>query len=263
MTHTSVIEQAADRLLQAHASRTLCAPIRDLIDANDSASAYAVQDRNERHWLRHGRRVAGRKIALCSKAVQKQMGVDAPTFGALFADSCLAEGVDIDFASLSQPRLETEIAIVLERPLERAHHTVVDVIGATAYALPAFEVVGCRVAGWDVKLADFIADNSAASMIVLGSRPRKLSEFDILDCRMTTTRSGEAVSSGDGRACYGNPLHALAWLADALVSAGKPLQAGDVVMTGSLGPMVPIVSGDTFAAEIEGVGRIGVHFFQS
>jgi len=263
MTRERAIELAADRILQAHASRTPCVPVRDLIDASDGAAAYAVQERNETHWRRQGRRVVGRKIALSSKAVQKQMGVAEPTFGALFADMCVAEGVDIDFADLWQPRLETEIAVVFERPLDRVRHTVVDIVGALAYALPAFEVVGSRIAGWDVRLADFVADNSAASMIVLGSRPRKLSEFDVVNCRMKTLKGGDLVSSGDGRACYGNPLNALVWLADTLASVGKPLQPGDVVMTGSLGPMVPITPGDAFEAEIDGLGRIDVHFSQA
>jgi 2-keto-4-pentenoate hydratase len=260
MNSENAIQQAAERLLAAHASRVPCAPIRDLVDQLDDAGAYSVQERMTVHWQRKGRRLVGRKIALSSKAVQRQMGVDKPTFGALFADMCAAEGVDIAFGGLWQPRLETEIALVIDRPLDRDRHTVLDMIGAVAYALPAFEVVGSRIAGWDVKLSDFVADNSAASMIVLGSRPRKLAEFDIVNCRMKTMRRDELVSSGDGRACCGNPLNALVWLADTLVAHGRPLQAGDVVMTGSLGPMVPVAPGDVFDAEIEGLGRLGVRF---
>jgi 2-keto-4-pentenoate hydratase len=260
MNTSDAIEQATERLLAAHASRVPCAPIRDLVDARDGVGAYAVQERTTAHWLRQGRRVVGRKIALSSKAVQRQMGVDTPTYGALFADMCVAEGVDIAFGDLWQPRVETEIALVLDRPLDRDRHTVLDMIGAVAYALPAFEVVGSRIAGWDVKLSDFVADNSAASMIVLGSRPRTLAEFDIVNCRMKTVRRGELVSSGDGRACCGNPLNALVWLADTLVAHGRPLQAGDVVMTGSLGPMVPVAPDDIFEAEIEGLGRLGIRF---
>lgn len=256
----NAIEQAAARLLQAHLAKTPCAPVRDLINPADVATAYAVAQRNTDHWLAQGRRPVGRKIALSGKAIQRQLGVDQPTWGVLFADMCVAEGQEIDFGTLIQPKLETEIAVVLERPLEHGRHTVADIIGAIAYVVPAIEIVGCRIAGWDVSAADFIADNSAASVFVLGSRPRTLADFDIVRCSMATTRRGEQVSAGSGAACLGNPLNALVWLADTLAADGQPLQAGEVVMTGALGPMTVICAGDSFAAQIEGLGRIGVTF---
>lgn len=134
-------------------------------------------------------------------------------------------------------------------------------IGAIAHVVPAFEIVGSRIANWDVSAADFIADNSAGSRLILGSRPRRLSDFDIVRCKMLTECHGETVSSGSGAASLGNPLSALAWLADNLANAGQPLQAGDIIMTGSLGPMATISPGDTFNAEIEGLGKISANFY--
>lgn len=256
----NAIECAADRLRTAQLHHTPCSPIRDLIADTDIESAYAIQRHNQAHWTTHGRRPVGRKIALASRMVQQQMGIDQPTHGVLFADMCQPEGAAIDCATLIQPKIETEVAVILGRPLDHTHHTFADLIGAIAYVVPAFETVGCRIADWDVSAADFIADNSAGSHLILGSRPRKLSDFDIVRCKMITERHGETVSSGSGAACLGNPLNALAWLADKLVSIGQPLQAGDIIMTGSLGPMATISPGDTFNAEIEGLGKITAHF---
>lgn len=261
--HNEAIEAAAARLRQAQETLTPCQPVRDLIRPDDLDTAYTVQQKNVEIGCQRGRRLIGSKIALSSKAIQEKLKVSHPTYGRLFADMCLAEGVEVDFGALIQPRIETEIALVIDRTLDRERHTVVDMIGAVAYALPAFEIVGSRIADWDVSAADFIADNSAGSHFILGSRPRTLAEFDIVRCQMVTTRRGEVISSGSGAACYGNPLHALAWLADALAKAGQPLQPGDVVMTGSLGPMVPIVAGDVVDAQIDGLGPISARFTAS
>ncbi len=259
MTIPSPIEQAAERVRQAYESRTFCQPVRDLLGDNDLSAGYAVNQFNTEYWRRQGRRAVGRKIALSSKAVQQQMGVDQPTYGTLFADMCLPEGVSIDASPYGQLKLETEIALVLERPLDKARHTVVDIIGAVAYVVPAFEIVTSRF-NWDVKPTDFVADNSNGCLFTLGSRPRKLSDFDILRAGMRTTLRGEEVSVGTAAACYGNPLNAMIWLADSLAGVGQPLQAGDVVMTGSLGPMAMISVGDVFEAEIEGLGAISLAF---
>lgn len=257
---TSAIEQAAERLWQAHATAKPCDPVRDLIGATDVDAAYAVQQRNTERWIAQGRRLVGRKIGLTSKAVQKQLGVDQPDFGMLFADMCVADGETIDIARILQPKIEAEIALVIERPLTHAKHTVADIINATAYALPALEIVGSRVAGWDIRLTDTIADNASSGLFVLGSRPVKLAEFDIVNCGMLTERRGDQVSIGAGAACLGNPLHAAVWLADVMARVGNPLQPGDIIMTGALGPMVAVNASDAFEAQIEGLGRVSALF---
>ncbi|MBE2294126.1 MAG: fumarylacetoacetate hydrolase family protein [Phycisphaerales bacterium] len=256
----TAIKAAAARLHRAQETLTPCQPVRDLIPADDLETAYAVQQCNIDHDCQQGRRLIGSKIALSSKAIQEKLKVRYPTYGRLFADMCLAEGVEIDFGTLIQPRIETEVALVIAKTLDHERHTIIDMIGAVVYAVPAFEIVGCRIANWDVSAADFIADNSASSYVVLGSRPRMLSEFDIVRCQMRTTRRGEVISSGSGASCYGNPLHALIWLADALAKADQPLQPGDLVMSGSLGPMVPIEAGDVIEAHIDGLGPIRARF---
>ncbi|SJZ54373.1 2-keto-4-pentenoate hydratase [Consotaella salsifontis] len=254
------IESAALRLRTAYETRTTCEPVRDLVEPASLETGYAIQRANVRHWEDAGRRVVGRKVALSAKAVQQQMGVSSPTAGVLFDDMCAVDGAELSIADLVQPKLETEVAVVLERDLPHERHTVADVLSAIAYAVPAFEIVGSRVRNWDVSALDFIADNSAASMIVLGTRPKRLSDFDILRCAMETRRNGEVATTGTGAAVAGNPVNALIWLADALVRAGRPLEIGEIVMTGSLGPMALVGEGEHYCGAISGLGSVDLHF---
>ncbi|WP_211451855.1 2-keto-4-pentenoate hydratase [Collimonas antrihumi] len=256
----NIIQEAADRLWQAHVEQRPCAPVRDLIGMTDIDAAYAVQQKNTERWLQQGRRLVGRKIGLTSTAVQKQLGVDQPDFGMLFADMCAADGEQINAGRILQPKIEAEIALVIERPLTHEKHTVADIINAVAYALPALEIVGSRVANWDIKLTDTIADNASSGMFVLGSRPVKLTDFDIVNCGMLMERRGDQVSIGAGAACLGNPLHVAVWLADVMTRFGQSLQPGDIIMTGALGPMVAVGGGDVFDAQIEGLGRVSAAF---
>lgn len=256
----SNVEQAADRIWQAYKAGEPCAPVRDLLGADDISSAYAVQQRNTARWIEEGRRLVGRKIGLTSKVVQKQLGVDQPDFGMLFADMCLADGDEIEGGRVLQAKVEAEIALVIERPLVHEKHTVADILNATAYALPAIEVVGSRIAGWDIRLTDTIADNASSGMFVLGSRPVRLADFDIVGCGMVMERRGDQVSVGGGNACLGNPLNAAVWLADIMMRYGTPLQAGDILLTGALGPMVAAAPGDVFTASIQGLGTVSASF---
>ncbi|MCC7040065.1 MAG: fumarylacetoacetate hydrolase family protein [Burkholderiales bacterium] len=259
------IKTVADRLWDAAASGAPIAPVRDEItqaatDGDVLGVAYAVQQLTVQRRLVSGGRLVGRKIGLTSKDVQRQLGVDSPDFGALFADMAAADGEEIAWSRLMQPKAEAEIALVLERDLRHEKHTVADVISATAYVLPAIEVVASRIANWDIRLADTVADNASSGLFVLGTRPVPLRKIDLPDCGMVLERHGETVSVGSGAACLGNPLTAAIWLADVLLRMGTPLAAGDVVLTGALGPMVDVEPGDAFTARIEGLGAVRAIF---
>ena len=249
---------AASRLLGAYASGSPCEPVRALIESVEAA--YAVQGLLVEQWLSEGRRLTGRKVGLTSKAVQRQLGVGSPDFGALFADMAVPDGEEIPAGAVLQPRGEAEVALVLDRDLPHERHTVADVIRATAFALPAIEVVGSRIRDWDISLADTVADNASAGMYVLGTRPVSLREVDLRMAGMVIERRGEQVSTGVGTACLGHPLHAAVWLADTLARLGRPLQAGDTVLTGALGPIVPVWPGDVLEARIDGIGDVRVAF---
>jgi 2-keto-4-pentenoate hydratase len=256
----SNLQKAADALHEAAKTRKPCAPVRDLIGDGGVEAAYRVQEINTRRWLAEGRRPVGRKIGLTSKSVQKQLGVDQPDYGMLYADMDVPEGKDIPVERLMQPKVEAEIAFVLERDLATEQLTTADMISGIAYAVPAIEIVESRVADWDIRITDTIADNASSGLFVLGNSPRRFGEFDMRLCGMVMEKYGEPVSTGAGIACLGSPLSAALWLARVMVENGHPLRAGDVILSGALGPMAPIASGDVVEARIQGLGSVRAGF---
>jgi 2-keto-4-pentenoate hydratase len=255
-----LIERVAARLREAQATGTPTAPVRDELAAEGVDAAYAVQEVNTLHALASGRRLAGRKIGLTSKAVQAQLGVDSPDFGMLFDDMRLPDGGAVPRGKAMQAKAEAEVAFVLGRDLDQPNLTLFDVTSAIQYALPAIEIVGSRIRDWNIGLLDTIADNASSGMFVLGDTPRTLDGLDLPSCGMVMERRGEQVSAGSGAACLGNPLNAALWLAHRMVQAGRPLRAGDIVMSGALGPMVTVAPGDAIEARIEGLGRVRATF---
>jgi 2-keto-4-pentenoate hydratase len=264
MTETDAVALAAERLWEAQAARTPCAPVRDVIAADAVEVAYAVAQRNvARVVAERGWRLNGHKIGLTSPAVQRQLGVDRPDFGVLFAELGHASGEEVPVVDLLQPKVEAEVAFVLRHDLDHGVHTVADVISAVDYVLPALEIVDSRVSGWDITFVDTVADNASAARYVLGTVPVRLDGPDRLDLaaiEMTMTLNGEPVSTGRGSACLGNPLIAARWLADTMSQAGTPLRAGGVVLTGALGPMASVAPGDEVTATITGVGAVTTRF---
>jgi len=260
MTDTSTIERAAVALRTAEASGEFIAPVRELFPGIELPDAYAVQRHNIEHRLRSGRRIVGYKIGLTSPAVQRQLGVDQPDCGTLLDDMEFYEGIPIPLGRLQQPRIEAEVAFVLGRDLVLESPSVVDVMRAVEFALPALEIVGSRIADWNIKLVDTVADNASSSGYVIGGSPRKLSQLNLRDCVMQMHREGEVVSEGRGSACLGHPLNAVAWLARVMARNGTPLRAGHLVLSGALGPMVPVTGEGTFEAQIEGLGKVSATF---
>ncbi len=233
------------------------APLRDGLAATDAAGAYAVQSVNTRTWLEAGRRIAGRKIGLTAKAVQAQLGVDQPDYGVLFRDMFIEDGGELRASAVLQPKAEAEVAIVMARDLCDPNASPQDVLLAAAFALPAIEIVDSRIADWKITFADTVADNASSAFYVLGREPRPLVGLDLRTCGMALEVNGKVVSLGAGAACLGHPLIAAAWLARTLAKLGEGLQAGDVVLTGALGPMIAIHPGDVVHAQIGGLGTCG------
>ncbi|MEZ4957660.1 MAG: fumarylacetoacetate hydrolase family protein [Saprospiraceae bacterium] len=254
------IEAAAKRLREAASNGQTCAPVRNLIGETSIEDAYAVQEINTALRIAEGARIVGTKIGLTSPAVQKQLGVGQPDFGMLWDDKEVWNGGEISVREIMQPKAEAEIAFVLGKDLTAENPTTTDVLSAIDYALASIEIVGSRIEGWDIRITDTIADNASASHWVIGHKPVRLENLDLINCKMVMEKNGQQVSEGIGSACLGSPINAMLWLAKTMARLGKPMRAGDLVLTGALGPMSNVVAGDHFRAVIEGLGEVSVKF---
>lgn len=235
-------------------------PIRTQLIFHEVDTAYQIQEANTLFWQSVGRRIIGCKIGLTSPAVQKQLRVNQPDFGILFADMQVPENEAISLTRVLQPRIEAEVAFELGRDIDSPEPTVSDIVSATASIMPALEIVGSRIRNWDISIVDTIADNASSGLFVLGSPRRSLDELDLREVVMKMKRRSDVVSEGRGAACLDNPLNAVAWLAGELGRRGRPLRAGDIVLSGALGPMVQVMPGDKFEASISELGTVSAVF---
>lgn len=242
-----VIADAADRLAAAARTRTPCAPIRNLVGSDDIDAAYRIQSLIIDAQVTSGRRAIGRKIGLTSTAVQKQLGVGQPDFGVLLDDMDCTGDAEILSTRVLQPRIEAEFAFVLSHDIsERITAAVGPEYVSDVYT--SFEIVDSRIANWDISLADTVADNASSGLFVLGDRVAVNDPADLDRATMTMTENGAVVSSGRGAECLGSPWNALAWLANTVLSYGSILRAGEIILSGALGPMVAVTPGCTYTA---------------
>jgi len=226
---------------------------------NDLALAYRVQARNVRAWCDAGRRRAGFKIGMTSVAARRQFGVDEPDFGVLFDDIGVPSGGEVAWARMFQPRVEGEIALRIGRDIDCAMAPQ-DAAHYVDAAIPALEIADSRIADWRIAIVDTVADNASAGLYVLGRPARDFDFARLIEATMTLRSGADIVSQGRGASTMGGPHLALAWLANALLAHGERLKAGDVVLSGALGPPVPATPGATYAAEISGLGFVSVSF---
>jgi len=247
-------------LAAARAAGRPCPPVRTLMPAGDVGIAYAVQAAWVAGQVAAGDRVVGRKIGLTNPAVQAQLGVDQPDFGTLLSTMDCPPGEPIGTSRLLQPKIEAEVAFVLARDLDVPDISPDDVLAATESVVAALEIVDSRIADWDISIVDTVADNASSGLFTLGTEHRPPGGTDLAACPMRLWRDGEEVSSGSGAACLGHPAIAVAWLAATARSYGQPLRAGEIVLSGALGPMVPVRAGDRFTAEIGGLGEVAAVF---
>ncbi|MEU1692617.1 2-keto-4-pentenoate hydratase [Streptomyces sp. NPDC005774] len=221
-----------------------------------TCAAYAVQSRITAGRIAADATVVGRKIGLTSEAVQAQLGVDQPDFGVLFNDMEYVGGDTLPADAVLQPRAEAEIAFILKEDLSEGALDYDQVRAAIDYAVAAIEICGSRIAGWDISFGDTVADNASAGAFVLGPQRKRLDEFEPLEATMTMSIDGQEVSTGTGAACMGDPINALVWLARQARDLGEPLQAGQVILSGALGPMRPIAPGNVVRSTVAGLGSV-------
>ncbi len=254
------VQNAAQALWTARADLAPIPPLRDYLAGDALPAAYQVQSLNTQRKLASGARRIGRKIGLTSLAVQKQLGVNQPDFGVLFDDMLYAGPVGktavVPTTTLMQPRIEGEIAFIVALAITEAGLPRAELQCRAGAAVAAFEIVDSAIADWRITLADTVADNASCGAIVCGTERRPLGSFDARLAGMVMTQDGEIVSLGVGAASLGDPLLAFAWLADLAVQQGDPIRAGEVVLTGALGPMVPFIKGKNYRLEIAGFAPI-------
>lgn len=255
-----VLDALGDSLFDAWRTRQ---PVHPLTEAHPEMSlelAYAVQQRMIARRREAGPRVIGKKIGLTSKVVQDMLGVDQPDFGYLLSDMVCSDGDAIPAGALIAPRIEGEIAFVLRHTLTGPGITSADVLRATEFVAPCFEVVDSRIRDWKIRIQDTVADNASAGMFVLGGTVADPRDVDLALCGMVLERNGEVVATGAGAAALGSPVNAVAWLANRLGQLGIALEAGEVILSGSLAAMLPARPGDSFRCTIGGIGSVSTRF---
>jgi 2-oxopent-4-enoate/cis-2-oxohex-4-enoate hydratase len=254
----TTLANLADELYVSLTTRT---PIEALTARHPELGAehaYRIQERLIERRLEQGGRVVGKKIGLTSRVVQRALGVDEPDFGQLLS-TMNSDGI-IDAATLMQPKAEGEVAFVLKRDLTGPGVTGADVLRSTEVVMACFEIVDSRIRDWKIKLADTIADNASAGMFVLGGEAVDPRDVDLTTCGMVLEKNGVLETTGCGAAALGSPVSCVAWLANRLGRLGISLRAGEIILSGSLGAMVPVAKGDHLQLSIGGIGSASVRF---
>jgi 2-keto-4-pentenoate hydratase len=261
MPHPSeAIEQAAQALALARAHRRPIAPVSQSHGIAGLEAAYAVAEINTRSRVESGRRIVGLKVGLTSKAVQQQLGVDQPDFGVLFDDMEFLNGQDVPTDRLMQPKVEAEVAFIVGRDVTGNPPSYGEFLACLSYAVPAIEIVDSAIADWKISLVDTVADNASSGLYVLGDQPMALGALSLGAIGMQMEKNGLPASTGSGSACLGHPLRAAFWLARTMAARGQGLRQGQVILSGALGPMVPVAAGDLVQASLGALGSVSCRF---
>ena len=258
--NTELQEKLGDELYEALSQRRVLEPLSTRYPDISIADAYAVQQHMLARRIAAGERVVGKKIGVTSKAVMDMLGVFQPDFGWLTDGMVFNEGEAVPASSLIQPKAEGEIAFVLKKTLQGPGVTAADVLAATEGVMACFEIVDSRIRDWKIKIQDTVADNASCGVFVLGDRLVDPRDVDLATCGMVLEKNGEIVATGAGAAALGHPANAVAWLANTLGADGIALEAGEVVLSGSLAAMVPVKAGDNLRVTIGGIGSCSVRF---
>lgn len=254
------ILQLGDELYEALAAGKTVSPLTSRGFDITIEDAYHIQQQMISRRLEKGEKVIGKKIGVTSKAVMNMLGVHQPDFGYLLDGMVYNEGESIDMSTLIQPKAEGEIAFLLKKDLQGPGVTAADVLAATEGVMACFEIVDSRITDWKIKIQDTVADNASCGVFVLGDQLVDISKVDLALCGMVLEKNGEIVVTGAGAATMGHPVNAMVWLANTLGQLGIALKAGDIVLSGAMGAMVPVGRGDNLRVSIGGIGGCSVRF---
>jgi len=252
------IAEFGDELFHSWQSRVPVEPLTEREPSITVEHAYRIQEHVIKRRLALGDRIVGKKIGLTSRVVQRAFGVSEPDFGQLLASMAATDSIVA--STMLQPRAEGEVAFLLERDLEGPGITNADVIHATHSVLPCFEIVDSRIRNWRIRLQDTVADNASGGLFVLGDRAVDLKGLDLSTCGMVLEKNGGIECTGVGAAALGSPVNCVTWLANAMGRFGMPLRAGEIILSGSLGALIPVAAGDHLNLSIGGIGSAAVRF---
>ena len=255
------IKRLGDELYDALRSRSTLPPLTEREPAIRIEDAYHVSRHMVARRVEDGERIVGKKIGVTSKAVQRMLDVHQPDFGFLTDRMQHPDGAVLPISTtMIQPKAEGEIAFILSAELRGPGVTAADVLAATRVVKPCFEIVDSRITDWKIKIEDTVADNASCGVYVLGDDEVDPRQVDLELCGMVVEKNGEVISTGAGAAVQGSPLTAVAWLANTLGEFGIPLGKDEVILSGSLVPLEPVVAGDEMRLRIGGIGSATVRF---
>ena len=254
------IQGYGDELYQALLNRTPVAPLTEREPAITIDDAYQIQLRMIQRRLDAGETVIGKKIGVTSKVVMDMLKVNQPDFGHLLSGMAFNEGEPIRMGTLIAPKAEAEVAFVLKRDLVGPGVTAADVLRATDCVMPCFEIVDSRIKDWKIKIQDTVADNASCGVLTLGGLRKSPRDLDLALAGMVLEKNGEIISTSCGASVQGSPVNAVAWLANTLGRLGIGLKAGDIILSGSQSPLVPVVAGDSLYCSVGGLGGTSVRF---
>jgi 2-keto-4-pentenoate hydratase len=250
----------ADELFRAERERGAVPPLSQRDPSLTVDDAYRIQLVNIKRAVEMGHVISGKKIGLTSPGIQKQLGVNEPDYGHLFAAMECKDG-KVNAAALLQPKIEGELAFVLRADLSGGKVTREDVLAATDYVVAAFEIVDSRVADWKIKLVDTVADNASSGRYILGNVKLGVNDVDLPEVTMKLYKNGNPAGEGTGKAVLGDPCVSVAWLANRLWGYGVTLKAGEVVLSGAFSAAPEAAKGDVFTAEFSSFGTVKAEFY--
>ena len=254
------IQKYGDELYDALIARKAVAPLTDREPEITIEDAYKIQQRMIQRRLDKGETIVGKKIGVTSKVVMDMLKVDQPDFGMMTSGMVFNEGEAIPVDTMIAPKAEAEVAFVLKQDLMGPGISAADVLRATDFVVPCFEIVDSRIADWKIKIQDTVADNASSGVLTLGGTCKSPRDIDLALAGMVLEKNGEVISTSTGAAVQGSPVNAIAWLANTLGRLGIGLKAGEIILSGSQSPLVPVKAGDSLVCSVGGLGSCSVRF---
>lgn len=250
----------AQSLLEAYETKRPIAPLTTSYPSISVDEAYRIQLAQIEARIANGDVIVGKKIGLTSKVMQQMFQVTEPDYGHILASMVLPDGDEVSIQQMIQPKIEFEIAFVLKEDVQGPGVVAEDIIAATDYVVPAFEIIDSRIADWQIRFEDTVADNGSSAYAILGGKPTRLEDVNLETIGMNILKNGQFVDHAAGAAVMGNPIHAVVWLANALGKYDIGLKKGEFILAGALTAALPIAAGETYTVDFAHLGTIQVTF---